>query len=113
MSIQLRKRKNADGSISLRLDIYRNGQRSIETLKHLKLTKVSNVNDREENKKLLQQAEAIRVTRAAELEENNYSIVSEAAKKPIITVWMQALVNGNGKRIKGICRGLLIGLPTI
>lgn len=50
MSVLLRKRKNADGSISLRLDIYKNGERSIETLKHLKLKKVFNVVDRDTNK---------------------------------------------------------------
>lgn len=54
MSVQLRKRKNADGSTSLRLDIYSNGLRTIETLKNLKLSKVSNASDREENKKLMQ-----------------------------------------------------------
>ena len=43
------------------LDIYRNGQRQLKHLKHLKLAKPSNVKDREENKKLLQQAEAIRL----------------------------------------------------
>jgi hypothetical protein len=75
MSVTLRKRKNADGSTTLRLDIYRNGQRSIETLKSLKLAKASNVKDREENKTLLQQAEAIRVARAAELEAKFLSLV--------------------------------------
>jgi integrase/recombinase XerD len=42
MSVVLRKRKNADGTTSLRLDIYRNGQRTIEILKHLQLAKPSN-----------------------------------------------------------------------
>ena len=53
MSVILRKRKNADGTTSLRLDIFHNGQRTIETLKHLKLAKQSNVLDRENNKELL------------------------------------------------------------
>ena len=39
MSVVLRKRKNADGSTTLRLDIYKDGQRTVETLKHLKLSK--------------------------------------------------------------------------
>ena len=107
MSVQLRKRKNADGSTSLRLDIYSNGQRTIETLKNLKLSKVSNVSDREENKKLMQQAEAIRVTRAAELEANNYSMVSDAGKKTIITVWMQSFVDGYTKKDKRNMQGAL------
>ncbi|MFM7709499.1 MAG: hypothetical protein ACKO5C_01150 [Ferruginibacter sp.] len=37
MSVNLRKRKNADGTVSLRLDIYKNGKQTIETLKHLQL----------------------------------------------------------------------------
>ena len=107
MSIFLRKRKNADGTISLRLDIYRNGQRTIETLKHLKLSKVSNLTDREENKKLLQQAEAIKVMRAAELEANNYNMVTDAGKKTIITAWMQAYINDYTKKDKRNMQGVL------
>lgn len=42
MSITLRKRKNKDGTTSLRLDIYTDGKHKIETLKHLQLNKVSN-----------------------------------------------------------------------
>ena len=107
MSVFLRKRKNADGTTSLRLDIYRNGQRTIETLKHLKLSKVSNLTDREENRKLLQQAEAIKVMRAAELEANNYNMVTDAGKKTIITAWMQAYINDYTKKDKRNMQGVL------
>lgn len=107
MSVLLRKRKNADGSTSLRLDIYNNGQRTIETLKHLRLVKVSNAMDRETNKQNLQQAESIRVARAAELEANNYSMVSDAGKKTIITVWMQSYVDGYTKKDKRNMQGAL------
>lgn len=85
MSVTLRKRKNGDGTTSLRLDIYQNGQRTIETLKHLKLAKPSNLLDREQNKKRMQQAEEIAVARAAELEANNYNMVTDAGKRTIIT----------------------------
>jgi integrase/recombinase XerD len=107
MSVLLRKRKNADGSTSLRLDIYNNGQRAIETLKHLKLKKVSNVADREVNKQYLQQAEAIRVTRAAELEANSYDMVSDAGKKTIISVWMQSYIDSYTKKDKRNLQGAL------
>ena len=107
MSVLLRKRKNADGTISLRLDIYNNGQRTIETLKHLKLKKVSNVADRESNKQYLQQAEAIRVTRAAELESNSYNMASDAGKKTIVTVWMQSYIDGYTKKDKRNLQGAL------
>lgn len=107
MSVVLRKRKNADGTTSLRLDIYRNGQRTIETLKSLQLAKPSNLGDRESNKVLLQQAEAIRVTRAAELEANNYNMVTDTGKKTIITVWMQAFVDTYTKKDKRNMQGAL------
>jgi integrase/recombinase XerD len=107
MSVVLRKRKNADGTTSLRLDIYSNGQRTIETLKHLQLSKPSNLLDREQNKQRLQQAEEISVTRAAELEANNYSMVTDAGKKTIITVWMQTYVDGYTKKDKRNMQGVL------
>ncbi len=107
MSVVLRKRKNADGTTSLRLDIYHNGQRSIETLKTLKLTKLSNAADRENNKTLLQQAEVIRVTRAAELEANNYNLVTDTGKKTIIAIWMQSFVDSYTKKDKRNLQGAL------
>lgn len=107
MSVVLRKRKNADGTTSLRLDIYHNGQRTIETLKHLQLAKPANLVDREQNKQRLQQADEIAVTRAAELEANNYSMVTDAGKKTIITVWMQSYVDSYTKKDKRNMQGAL------
>ncbi len=107
MSVILRKRKNADGSTTLRLDIYRNGQRTVETLKHLKLAKPSNLLDREQNKKRMQQADEIAISRAAELEANNYSMVTDAGKKTIITVWMQNYVDAYTKKDKRNMQGAL------
>jgi integrase/recombinase XerD len=107
MSVVLRKRKNADGSTTLRLDIYHNGQRMVETLKHLKLAKPSNLIDRENNKERMQQAEAIAVTRAAELEANNYNMVSDAGRHTIITAWMQTHVDGYTKKDKRTIQGAL------
>jgi hypothetical protein len=46
MSVILRKPKNTDGTTTLRLDIDPDGKRSVETLKHLKLAKPSNLLDR-------------------------------------------------------------------
>jgi integrase/recombinase XerD len=107
MSVTLRKRRNADGSTTLRLDIYHNGQRTIETLKHLRLAKPSNVKDREDNKAFMLQAEAIRVRRAAELEANNYSVVTDAGKKTTVTTWMQSYVDGYTKKDKRNMQGAL------
>jgi len=107
MSVILRKRKNADGSTTLRLDIYSNGQRTIETLKHLKLAKPSNLLDREQNKQRMQQADEIAATRSAELEANNYNMVTDIGKKTIVTVWMQSYVDGYTKKDKRNMQGAL------
>src|SRR5665647_540212 len=98
MSVILRKRKNANGTISLRLDIFHNGERKIETLKHLQLAKPSTLLDREQNKKKLLQAEEIAVTRAAELQASNYNMVTDAGRKTIITAWMQNYVDHYKKK---------------
>jgi integrase/recombinase XerD len=112
MSVILRKRKNSDGSTTLRLDIYHNGERKVETLKHLKLAKPSNILDREQNKKRLQQAEEIAVVRAAELQASNYNLVTDAGKKTVITVWMQNYVDNYKKKDKRNVQGALNRFAT-
>lgn len=107
MSVTLRKRKNADGTTSLRLDIFNKGKRSIETLKHLKLAKPSNLIDREGNKELLRKAEAIRLARTVALEENNYDLDSDAGKNTIITEWMQVFIDNYSKKDKRNMQGVL------
>lgn len=98
MSVTLRKRKNANGSISLRLDIYRDGKHHIETLKHLQLVKVSNVADKQKNKEFYQQAQTIAITYAAQLEGNNYNIKSKSGKNTVITNWMQNYIDNYRKK---------------
>jgi integrase/recombinase XerD len=74
MSAILRKRKNANCTTTFMLDIYNNGVRRYERLSHLQLAKPSNLLDRENNKELLQKAEAIRLSWAVELESSNYNM---------------------------------------
>lgn len=107
MSVTLRKRKNKDGTTTLRLDIYNNGERTVETLQHLKLAKPSTVLDREQNKQRLQQAEQIAVARAAELEADNYNMVTDVGRKTIITTWMQNYVDTYTKKDKRNMQGVL------
>ena len=107
MSVKLRKRKNADGTTSLRLDIYSNGKRTIETLKHLQLAKESNLNEREANKEKIKKAEAIKLTRALELEGNNYNIKSDAGKNTIVTIWMQSYIDSYTKKDVRNMQGVL------
>ena len=98
MSVKLRKRENADGTTTLRLDIYHNGQRKVETLKHLQLAKPSNLADREANKTNLQLAQKIAIERAAQLEANNYNMVTDAGNSTLVTVWMQSYIKGYEKK---------------
>jgi integrase/recombinase XerD len=107
MSVTLRKRKNSDESTTLRLDIYHNGRRWVETLKHLKIVKAANAADRESNKQNLQQANAIKIARANELESNGYNVTSEAGKKTIVTVWMQSYIDVYTKKDKRNMQGAL------
>ena len=107
MSVTLRKRKNANGTITLMLDIYHNGKRTYERLSHLQLAKPSNLLDRESNKELMQKAEAIRLARAVDLESTNYDIESEAGKNTIITVWMQSYVDAYTKKDKRTVQNVL------
>lgn len=47
MNVIVRKKKNTDGTTSLRLDIYHSGKRWYEPLQNVKLSPSSNLNDRE------------------------------------------------------------------
>ncbi len=107
MPITLRKRKNANGTISLRLDIYHEGKRTIETLKHLQLSNPTTTSVRERNKELLVQAEAIRLARAIELESSNYDVTSNAGKKIDVVKWMQAYIDAYKKKDKRNMQGAL------
>lgn len=75
MSVVVRKKTpNADGSISLYLDIYKDKKRHKEYLKDLKLYKANTVADRASNRETLALAESIALKRAQELAANNYDI---------------------------------------
>jgi integrase len=107
MSVTLRKRKNSDGTTSLRLDIYNNGERTIETLKHLQLVKASTPLDREHNKQKLQQAQEIAVARAAELQATDYSMITDEGKKAVVVDWMQHFIDNYKKKDKRNMAGAL------
>jgi integrase/recombinase XerD len=98
MSVKLRKRKNKDGSTSLLLDIYHNGRRQYEFLKHLKLTKSTGVNDRQTNKENLELAQKIAIKRAQELSANDYSITTDIGKKTDVVEWMQVYIDKYKKK---------------
>jgi integrase/recombinase XerD len=97
MSVTIRQRKNGDGTTSLRLDIYANGKHTIETLKHLKLSKGNTIEERAENKEKLQLAKAIRHERTIELEANNYNVETDSGKRTIVIEWMDNYIKKYAK----------------
>lgn len=112
MSVKLRKRKNADGTTTLMLDIYKDGQRTYERLGHLQLAKPSNIMDRENNKSRVKAAEDIVISRAAQLQAKDYNMDDEAAKKTVVAVWMQSHVDSYTKKDKRTMQGALTRFTT-
>lgn len=107
MSVTLRKRKNSDGSTSLILDIYQDGKRSYEFLKHLRLSKPGSPADRQKNKENLELAKRIAAKKGHELSTSDYSMTSDSGKKTIITDWMQSFVDTYKKKDKRNLQGAL------
>lgn len=98
MSVKLRKRTNKDGSVSLRLDIHYNGERFYENLDHLKLSKGTTLLQREQNKKNLQLAEAIRHAKAVEMSASDYNIITSSNKKMLVLDWMETYISQYAKK---------------
>lgn len=107
MSVTLRKRKNSDGTTTLLLDIYHNGERKYEFLKNLKLCKPANPTDRQHNKDKVELAEKIAVKRAQELSASDYAMVTDTGKKTIVAEWMQSYVDKYQKKDKRNMQGAL------
>lgn len=75
-TIKLRQRKMPSGNTSLYLDIYRNGKRVYEYL-HLYLIPERNRKDKEENRKTLELANAIKAKRTVEFRNKSFGFGSE------------------------------------
>jgi site-specific recombinase XerD len=112
MSVTLRKRKNKDGSISLLLDIYHNGERKYEFLKHLRLVKPSSILDRQRNKENLELAQQIALKFAQELAASEYNLVTQIGKKTEVVGWMKAYVDKYKKKDKRNMQGVLKRFET-
>ncbi|MFN4247381.1 MAG: tyrosine-type recombinase/integrase [Flavipsychrobacter sp.] len=97
MSVNLRKRKNKDGTTSLILDIYHNGNRHFEFLKELKLIKASNPLDRIRNSENLALAKKIVVKKAQELESNNYQVISSNKDKVDFVRYLESYIDNYKK----------------
>lgn len=79
--IKLRRRTMPSGNVSLYLDIYLNGVRTYEYLKLYLLPEKTKA-DREQNRRNLQLAEAIRAKRVVELQNGEYGFKAFAEETP-------------------------------
>lgn len=74
--VKLREKKLANGSVSLYLDIYRNGKRNKEYLK-LYLIEAKTQTDKEQNRQTLATAQAIKAKRTIEIQNGEYSFTRQ------------------------------------
>ncbi len=103
MSIKLRERKNSDNTTTLVLDIYHNGKRYYEFLKHLKLiTKPTSPIDRQKNKENKALAESIRNKRAQELESSDYQVATKYKNKVDFLEYFQKFIDNYKKKDKRV-----------
>jgi integrase/recombinase XerD len=107
MSVKLRKRKNNDGSTTLYLDIYVNGKRTYEFLKHLRLEKAGNPLVTKRNKELLETANQIVIERARQIEARSYGVDTKVAEKVDVVLWMQSYVDSYKLKDKRNMQGVL------
>ena len=74
--VRLRERVLKDGSISLYLDIYRDGKREYEFLK-LYLVKATTPVEKEQNRQTLATAQAIKAKRQIEIQNGEYGFTKQ------------------------------------
>lgn len=105
MSICLRKRKNSDGTTSLLLDIYHNGQRSYEFLDLLKLCKPITPIDRKRNREHLELAKEIRNKREQQIQGDEYDVTPKFRKGIDFIKYFEAYLNKYNKKDKRVMEG--------
>jgi len=109
MSVKLRERENSDNTTTLMLDIYHNGKRYYEFLKHLKLiTKPTSPVDRLKNKENKALAESIRNKKAQELESSDYQVATKFKNKVDFVEYFQKYSDNYKKKDKRVFKCTLI-----
>lgn len=100
--VKLRQRELKDGSISLFLDIYRNGHRHKEYLK-LYLVKATTPAEKEQNRQTLATAQAIKAKRQIELQNGEYSFTQQFKEETPFLAYYRKMMEerGNDPTTKG------------
>lgn len=94
--VKLRERKLSDGSISLYLDIYRNGKREREFLK-LYLIDAKTPADKEQNRQTLATANAVKAKRTIELQNGEYSFTKQFKEDTPFLAYFRDLMESHRK----------------
>lgn len=105
MGVKLRKRKNSDGTTTLLLDIYHNGERKYEFLKHLKLDKPASPEIRKENRERLLMAEEYLGNKIKQLAATDYNLTVQNEIKALD--WMNKFKDGYQKKDKRNIEGAI------
>jgi integrase/recombinase XerD len=108
MSVNLRKRKNKDGTTSIVLDIYHNGKRRFEFLKHCKLCKPKTPQDRTDNANKLALAEQIKTKTALRIQSGQYGVTPAFLKDVDFFTYFEAYLSKytkKDKRVLNACYG--------
>lgn len=93
--VKLREKKLTDGSVSLYLDVYRNGKRQREFLK-LYLVNATNAAEKEQNRQTLATAQAIRAKRQIELQNGEYTFTKQFKEDtPFLAYYRTMMENRN------------------
>lgn len=105
MGVKLRRRKNKDGTESLLLDIYVQGKRYYEFLKHIKLLKPISQVERLKNKETLALAESIRNKKALELEASDHQIAVKFKSNVDFIAFFKCYIDSYTKKDKRVLEG--------
>lgn len=106
-NVTLREKELANGSISLYLDIYRDGERKYEFLKLYINPKTRTPIEREQNQKIRILAEEIRTKREIELNTSAFGIKDESNRKVDFIKYFQTYNDGYTKKDFRMMQGAL------
>jgi integrase/recombinase XerD len=108
MSVNLRRRKNKDGSTSLVLDIYHNGKRRFEFLDECKLCKPKTPQDRTSNANKLALAEQIKNMTSLRIGSDQYGVTPAYLKDVDFFTYFEGYLSKytkKDKRVLNACYG--------
>lgn len=102
MSTIIRKRSNKDGTTSIILETYIEGERKYKFLKECKLVKPLSPKDRLDNKEKLKLAEAIKSTVQLQIQSEEYDLVSKSKSKVDFLDYFNSFIKEYSKKDKRV-----------